>query len=211
MSKVLVLKATPRDERSRSMAVARTFLEAYSAANPGDKVTWLDAFAEDIPEFDALAAEGKYRVMRMQEHEGAEAERWQRVVEVAEHFKSFDKYVIVAPMWNFSVPYRLKLYIDTILQPSLTFGYDPDKGGYFGLVGDKPTLVVSARGGSYTEEEGTAAIDFHLPYLLHVLGMMGIVNVESILIQPCDMMGPDVAAEKVAAAKTQAEALATTF
>ncbi|HJN14826.1 MAG TPA: NAD(P)H-dependent oxidoreductase, partial [Armatimonadota bacterium] len=145
-----------------SMRIARAFVAAYDAANPGDEIEWLDVFAEDIPEFDALAAEGKYRVMRMQEHEGEEAERWQQVVASAEHFKSFDKYVIVSPMWNFSVPYRLKLYIDTILQPSLTFSYDPDSG-YFGLVGDKPVMVLGSRGGAYTEELGTAGYDFHLP------------------------------------------------
>lgn len=210
MSRVLVIKASPRDERSRSMRLARAFLQAYEAANPNDEVELLDVFAEDIPEFDALAAEGKYRVMRMEEHEGAEAERWQRVVAAAEHFRSFDKYVIVSPMWNFSVPYRLKLYLDTIMQPGLTFGYDPETG-YFGLVGDKPVMVLGSRGGAYSEELGTAEYDFHLPYLKTALWLMGLTNVQSVIAQPMDMMGPEVGEEALAAAEAEAREAGARF
>jgi FMN-dependent NADH-azoreductase len=37
---------------------------------------------------------------------------------VAEAFlKSADAYLISVPMWNFSIPYMLKHYIDIVIQP----------------------------------------------------------------------------------------------
>ena len=210
MSRVLHIKATPRDEQSRSMRLARAFIDTYKTAHPNDTIETLDVFAEDIPEFDALAAEGKYRVMRLQEHQGEEADRWQKVVAAAEHFKAFDKYVITAPMWNLSVPYRLKLYIDTIVQPSLTFGYDEERG-YFGLVGDKPVLILGTRGGDYSPESGFGDFDFHLPYLKTILGLMGLVNVEALIAQPMDLTTPEHVERILGAMEEQARQVATSF
>jgi len=210
MARVLMIKATPRDELSRSMRIARAFREAYEAANPDDTIELLDVFAEDIPEFDAMAAEGKYRVMRMQEHEGEEAERWRKVVETAEHFKGFDKYVIVTPMWNFSVPYRLKLYIDTIVQPGLTFAFDRATG-YSGLVGDKPAAVLGTRGGNYAEGTGFEAYDAQMPYLRQILGFMGITNVQEVLGQPIDMATPEESEQTLLAAEAKAREVAAGF
>jgi len=194
MAKVLHIIASPRGDRSRSLKLADAFFEAYREAHPDDEIETLDVFEGDIPEFDARAAAGKYRVMYQEDHTSEEARRWQHVVEACEHFKSFDKYVITCPMWNFSIPYRLKLYIDTIVQPTLTFGVDPEKG-YVGLVSDKPVQVLSARGGDYSPESGAEAFDFHMPYLKTILGLMGLTNVSFINAQPMDMAGPEVAVQ----------------
>ncbi len=92
MARVLHIKATPRGEESRTMKLADAFFEAYRAANPGDEIETLDLFKADIPEFDALAAEGKYRVMTGSDHSGEEAQRWQRVVEAAEPYRAAHGY-----------------------------------------------------------------------------------------------------------------------
>jgi FMN-dependent NADH-azoreductase len=34
----------------------------------------------------------------------AQVAAWRQVIEVADHFKSFDRYVISTPMWNFGIP-----------------------------------------------------------------------------------------------------------
>lgn len=54
-------------------------------------------------------------------------------------------------MWNFGIPYRLKQYIDILVQPGYTFSYSPEQG-YTGLV-NKPAAVVYARGGDYSSKE----------------------------------------------------------
>ena len=62
------------------------------------------------------------------------------MTKIAEHFKSADKYVFSLPMWNFGIPYKLKHFIDVLVQPGLTFSFSPETG-YKGLVTGKPAVV----------------------------------------------------------------------
>jgi FMN-dependent NADH-azoreductase len=48
-------------------------------------------------------------------------------------------------MWNFSLPYKLKRWFDVIVQPGVTFRFDPSTG-YKALLKDRPTVVVVASG-----------------------------------------------------------------
>ncbi|MBM4040767.1 MAG: hypothetical protein FJ290_19865 [Planctomycetes bacterium] len=48
MASLLYIRASPRGERSHSLAVADAFVEAYRAAHPGDTVKTLDAQAQQI-------------------------------------------------------------------------------------------------------------------------------------------------------------------
>ena len=65
---------------------------------------------------------------------------------LADHFKSADKYLVSLPMWNFSIPYKLKHYIDLLVHRRLTFSFTPEEG-YKGLVTGRPLVAVCARGG----------------------------------------------------------------
>jgi len=105
MAKLLHIQASPMHDRSYSARAAKAFLEAYRKAHPADTVEALDLWAADLPAFDGTAASGKYKVMRGHPHTEAEARAWSRVVETITHFKSFDKYVVSSPMWNFGVPW----------------------------------------------------------------------------------------------------------
>ena len=39
-----------------------------------------------------------------------------------------DRVLISTPMWNFGIPYKLKQCFDLIIQPGLTFRFDPARG-----------------------------------------------------------------------------------
>jgi len=106
MSKLLYIKASPRGERSYSIRAADAFVAAYQAAHPGDQVEILDLFRAELAEFGAAAAEGKYAVIYGKEGSEESRRAWKKVVAAAEHFKSFDKYVLAVPMWNFGLPWR---------------------------------------------------------------------------------------------------------
>ena len=92
MGKLLYIKASPRKDRSYSTRVAEAFLESYKKAHPDDTVETLDLWELDIPEFDHMAAEGKYKVMGGKPHTEEEAKAWEKVVKITEHFKSFDNH-----------------------------------------------------------------------------------------------------------------------
>jgi len=114
--------------------------------------------------------------------------------------------VVEHPMWNFSIPYRLKQYIDLIVQPGQTFTVT-DKG-YEGLVKDKPAVVVYARGGTYTGP--TESCDRQKPYVEQILGFMGLTDLHSIVVEPTLSGTPESIDAVIEDRKCQAAALAET-
>ncbi|HUT32329.1 MAG TPA: NAD(P)H-dependent oxidoreductase [Planctomycetota bacterium] len=210
MASLLYIKASPRGSRSHSLAVADAFVEAYRAAHPGDEVKTLDLFKANLPPFDGLAVQAKYTILHGQKHTPEELAAWRPVEAVVAEFKSADKYVLAVPMWNFGIPYRLKHYLDVLIQPGYTFSFDPAKG-YSGLVTGKPVFVAYARGGEYTEGTPGEAYDFQKKYLELALGFIGFTEIKSVVVEPTLMGGPDVAAAKQAEAIAKAKALAASF
>ena len=144
MARLLHIVASPRAE-SYSTRVAKAFLNSYRQERPEDGIEVLDLFQAEIPPFHAPQAKAKYAVSAGQAPRDEAEAAWQPVIKTINHFKAFDKYVLSCPMWNFGVPYRLKQYIDVIVQPSLTVAFSPGKG-YTGLVTGKPLMLILARG-----------------------------------------------------------------
>lgn len=210
MANVLYIKASPRGERSYSIQAAEAFLDAYRQKNPDDQVTTVDVFEDDLPAFDFKAASAKYKIMHGQDHTEDDKRIWGEIVSVIDKFKAADKYVLAAPMWNFSIPYRLKQYIDILVQPGLTFTVTDD-GGYQGLVKDKPVFIAYARGGAYPPGSETEGFDFQKPYLEMILQYIGLTDIRSITVEPTLMEGPETAAKSKAEAIAKARDLAAAF
>ena len=110
------------------------------------------------PSSTAPRSTGKYAIMHGQKFTPEEDAAWQQVVALAEHFKSADKIVISLPMWNFGIPYKLKHYIDVLVQPGLAFSFSPETG-YKGLITGKPLVAIYARGGAYGPGSGAEGYD----------------------------------------------------
>jgi FMN-dependent NADH-azoreductase len=210
MSKVLYIQASPTVERSFSIAVADSFVEAYKKNNPGCKIVKLNIFDESLPPFDDLAVQAKYSILEGRQHSQAQIEAWKEVERVIEQFTSADKYVLAIPMWNFSIPYRLKQYIDLLIQPGYTFTFSEDKG-YEGLVVGKPMLAIYARGGQYSAGGEAGAFDLQTRYIEQIFRFIGFEDVRSVIIEPTLQAGPDVAAARRDAAIEQVRKLAVDF
>lgn len=210
MSKLLYIQGSPREDRSHSRAVADAFIEAYLKAKPKDEIVTLDIFKMDLPAFDGLAIQAKYALLSGKNHSQEELAAWKPVAETIDQFKSADKYVIAVPMWNFGIPYRLKQYIDIIVQPGHTFSFTPEEG-YKGLVTGKPVLAIYARGGEYAEGSDFAAYDLQKRYMEIVLGFIGFTDIRSIVIEPTLMGGPDTATAKRESAIAEAKKMAADF
>ena len=209
MAKLLHIQASPRDDRSASIAVANQFLKSYRAAHPGDTVETLDLWHAALPEFDGATIDAKYAVMHGQKHTPEQLEAWQTVTRIANHFKSADKYLISLPMWNFGIPYKLKQFIDVLVQPGLAFSFSPETG-YKGLITGKPVVVVYARGGAYGPGTGMEAYDAQSTYLKQLLGFIGFTDIKEIFVEPT-LASPTSKDEAVAAADRKAAELASAF
>jgi FMN-dependent NADH-azoreductase len=206
MSKLLYIQASPRGDRSASTTVAKEFLAAYKAKNPGDTVETLDLWKADLPPFDGDTLNAKYAVMHGQNPTGGQVEAWAAVTKIANDFKSADKFLFSLPMWNFGIPYKLKHYIDLLVQPGLTVGYSPDKG-YFGLVNGKPATLIYASGGVYTPGSGAEAYDLQSKYMKQILGFIGLIDVKEVFV-----CGTEINKDKsLEAARKQAAEVVASF
>jgi FMN-dependent NADH-azoreductase len=118
---------------------------------------------------------------------------------VLDEFLAADTVVIGAPMYNFAIPSNLKAWIDRIAVAGKTFRYT--EAGPQGLAGGKKVIVVSTRGGLYSE--GPAAVmDHQESYLKTLFGFLGVNDVEFIRAERLGF-GPDIRAQAVADARAQ--------
>jgi len=209
MSTLLNIQASPRGERSYSISVADAFIKSYRQANPADEIATLNLFTKELPPFDGLALQAKYAILHGSDHTEEELAAWRAVEDIIAEFKSADKFVMAVPMWNFLIPYRLKHYIDILVQPTYTFRVTPE-GGYEGLIPDKPVFIAYSRGGAYPPGTASEAFDFQTKYLEFILGYMGLRDVRKVIVEPT-LGGPDVAKEKQQAAIAAAEEMAKSF
>ncbi|RMG57469.1 MAG: FMN-dependent NADH-azoreductase, partial [Deltaproteobacteria bacterium] len=123
--KVLHIEASPMKGESFSSRAAEALISTLRETHPDWEVERLDLWVEEIPYFDGRAASGKYKVMRGLPHSPEEAEAWEKVKGEIERFSSADLVIISSPMWNFGIPFRLKQYLDVVIQPGLTFSFTP--------------------------------------------------------------------------------------
>ncbi|MHC4985859.1 MAG: FMN-dependent NADH-azoreductase [Planctomycetota bacterium] len=209
MSNVLYIQASPRGKRSKSSTVADAFVAAYQAAHLDNTVEMLNVFDAELPAFDGPALNAKYAILHGESPNDSDREAWRAVEAIIEPFVTADKLVLATPMWNFSIPYRLKHYLDLLVQPTYTFAFDPDTG-YEGLVKGKPAMVIYARGGAYGTPE-TSGFDLQTHYVETIRGFMGFEDIRSVIVEPTLMGGPDVAKEAVENAIAQAEKMAARF
>lgn len=209
--KLFYLQGSPMSERSFSTRVAEAFLEDYVKSHPGDTIRRFDIWEEELPQFDQMTASGYYNMMRGKPQSEEEKVAWEPVQKTIDDFKSADKFVVSSPMWNFSIPYRLKQYLDTIIQPGQTFSFS-HKEGYKGLVTGKPLLLILARGGGYSEGTHAATFDYQKYYLDLIFRFIGFEDIRDIIIvEPTLMGGKETAEAKLAEAIAKSKSIAATF
>ncbi len=204
MSKLLYIETSPRKNRSASIEVAQSFLETYKASGNDNQLETLDLWDLKLPEFDGDTINAKYRVMHGEDPNPEEIVAWETITKFADQFKAADHYLISTPMWNFSIPYKLKHYIDIISQPGLTWSFTPEEG-YQGLVTGKSATLILARGGEYSSSAELGAMDFQKPYLEMILGFIGITDIKTILIEPT-LVDVETKSSAIASATEQAVA-----
>ena len=173
MKRLLHLSASPKGQRSLSERLAEVFLAEVLAVNPDVAVERLNVFEADLPAFGKVEAEAKFAPFTGDPVTPAHHLAWTRITQVVDHFKSFDSVVLSCPMWNYSIPWRLKLYFDCLIQPGLTFGYDPERMVHIGLLPNVPTQFLLTRSSTFPGDHS----DFQLPYLRFLFSGMGINDV----------------------------------
>ncbi len=120
---------------------------------------------------------------------GAESQALSTSNELVDELLSADVVVLVAPIYNFGIPAALKAWVDQVARAGRTFEYTDE--GPRGLVNGTRVIVVTASGGTPIGSE----VDFAVPYLRHVLGFLGITDVDVVAAEQLIARGNDAVAE----------------
>jgi Acyl carrier protein phosphodiesterase len=180
MAQLLYIEASPLKARSHSIHVASEFLKAYAEINRQDEIEVIDLWQTKLPPFDRETIEAKFAVLRKKELTPEQQARWDRVRAVSRRFNAAAKYVFSVPMWNFSIPYPLKHYIDVVTLAGENWSWSPEEG-YRSLLSGKKALMIYASAGDYRPGD---ASDFQKPYLRRWLNFIGIRDIHEINVAP---------------------------
>jgi len=194
MSKLLFVTSSIFGENSKSRALGREFVEAWTRRHPGTRVVERDLVADSVPHVTGAVVGAAMTPVEQRTPEHAKAAAL--ADRLIEELEAADVIVIGAPMYNFSVPSALKAWIDHVVRAGRTFRYGAN--GPEGLLRGKKVFVVTARGGVYSQGPGKS-MDFHEPYLRGVLGFIGLTDVSFIYAEGLAM--PEHAAKALETAR----------
>lgn len=184
--RVLHIVATPRSASSNTLKVAEAFFTSLLEQRSDCSVETLDLFADDLPKVAGGNIEAKYTLMIGAPIDPGHVESWSQIERLIERFLAADVYVISVPMWNLSIPYSLKYFIDAIVQPGYLFQYN-EQGVPEGKCLGKKMVVITSRGGDYSANSPYHAYDFMEPYLRAIFGFVGVYDIDFVYAQPVDL------------------------
>lgn len=209
MPVVLDVNVLPRGDASRTRKLRDAFMGAYVAAHPGAQQLRVDLAetASSLPAFDEWDISAKFEMLYGEGTlDEAHAERWSALSALTDQLHTASVVVVSAPMWNFAIPWHLKRWLDCVVQGRLTFEVRDNQ--FHGLLTGRPAVILTTRDGSYAPGTPYAALDFHVPYLHAVLGLMGLGPIHVVVAEPLAPFDPETAAAALDAAMTKARQLA---
>ncbi len=201
MTNILLVTSSPRGAEGLSTRFATEIAEGLKARTGGTVLT-RDLTANPLPHIGQAYIQGRGAAAEARTPEQAEAVGLAQ--KLVDEVKAADVIVLGSGMINFGLPSQLKAWFDHITWPSVTFGYSA-AGRPQGLLNGKKVYLVTAAGGVFSEGEW-AAFDFQTGYLRHLLGFIGLTDVEIIRVEGT-VFGPEAAKAAIAATEAQVQAV----
>lgn len=180
MRRVLFVDGCVRGEQSRTLALAKGFLEELVKRSGEWQVETADLNAMGIRPLNEET---------LREREAGAGAFEGAMFEPAKQFRDADLIVFAAPFWEGTFPAAVHTYLEHICVTGLTFSMGG--GGYEGLCRGKRAVLITTRGGIY--ETGAAVADDHAyGYLKTILTMLGIEKLSLAAAEGLDIQGADV-------------------
>jgi len=200
---ILCLTSSPRGDTSYSSLVGMRILRELRQVYPDATVTIRDLARNPLPHVDEDFATATRSVA------GARTDRQRALIErsdaLIEELMDAEVLVIASSMINLGIPSTLKTWFDHVVRPGRTFRYTRD-GHMQGLLRGRRAILVLTRGGIYSNGP-LRTTEHDESYLKSVLGLMGIEDVQSVVVEGL-ALGPDVAERAIDAAMKRAGAVA---
>ncbi|KGE76856.1 FMN-dependent NADH-azoreductase [Halomonas salina] len=176
MTRVLVLTSSILGGNSQALA---DHFSALAGERDGVEITRRDLVADDMPHL-GLAELASWQVAP-EERDAEQRELAARSDALIEELLAHDVVVLGVPMYNLGVPSQMKAWFDRVLRAGVTFRYT--ENGPVGLIEGKRAILLAARGGEYAGSE----LDSQTPHLTHMLGLMGIGEVDTVFAEGLNM------------------------
>ncbi|MEL7044966.1 MAG: NAD(P)H-dependent oxidoreductase [Pseudomonadota bacterium] len=167
---ILRLDASMRRDGSQSRLLADRLLDLLSR-DAGTKVVRRD-LADGVPFVDEAWIDAN--TTDPEQRNDAQRQALAPSDALVAELKAADVLVAAVPIYNFGVPAAFKAWIDMVARARETFRYTSE--GPQGLLEGKKAYLVITSGGTHLGSE----IDFVSPWLRHVMGFLGIHDVEII-------------------------------
>ncbi len=181
MKQLLYISASLFSEQGQSTRLANPFVKEL-VAEGGFHLLHRDLGTDPVPHLDGT----RFAAFTTPEAErNAEQQAIARYSDrLIDEWRQAELVVIGLPMYNLGVPSGFKAYIDHLARAGETFRYS--ENGPVGLLRDRKVYVIATRGGQY---QGTP-LDTQTEYLRHILGLMGVTDIEFIYAEGLNMGEP---------------------
>jgi len=162
---ILHIDASARNEGSVTRDLSRKVADAF----PQAKILRRDLADAVIPQIDEAWVGATFTPPDQRSDDQKAALALSDIL--VDELERADKIIIGTPIYNFSVPAALKLWIDQVARAGRTFEYT--EKGPRGLLSDKEVIIAVAAGGTAIGSD----VDYATPYLRHFMGFLGLTNV----------------------------------
>ncbi|MBB5944017.1 NAD(P)H-dependent oxidoreductase [Xanthomonas sp. 3307] len=200
MRHTLLVTSSPRGADSLSTRFATDIAQGIQART-GGALTVRDLAATPPPHITAAYIQGRITPPEQRTPEQVDAVNIAQ--ELVDELTRADVIVLGSGMVNFGPPSQLKAWFDHVTWPGVTFRYG--EAGPQGLLTGKKVYLVAATGGVFSEG-AWAPFDFQTNYLLHLLGFIGLTDVEVVRVEGT-VLGPDAVNATIDKAATAITAL----
>ncbi|UXU73897.1 MULTISPECIES: FMN-dependent NADH-azoreductase [unclassified Paracoccus (in: a-proteobacteria)] len=176
---ILHIDSAITGDASVSRKLTAQIVARLKAADPEARVTYRD-LNQGVPAIDTEW----FKAVRLAPQDPTPEQ--QRLIDISDAYlrevQQADVLVIGLPVYNFTLSAQLKNWLDQIARAGVSFRYT--ENGPEGLLKGKRAIVAYAAAGTPMGSD----IDFASGYLRHMLGFMGITDVEFV---PADRLAMD--------------------
>ena len=201
MSNILLVTSSPRGSVGLSTRYASQLAKRLAAQRPGTTLTVRDLAAAPLNHIDEAYVVG--RATPPDARTAAQTEAVRLAESLVAELAAADTVVIGSAMINFGPPSPLKAWFDHVIWPGVTFRYVGNS--VEGLLKGKKVYLVIASGGDFSEGP-LAAWDYQSGYLKHLLGFIGLTDIEHLRVEGV-AYGPEAVKAAVASADEALQSL----
>lgn len=194
MSHILLVTSSPRGSEGLSTRYASQLAKQLAAQRTGTTLTVRDLTAAPLNHIDEAYVVG--RAKQRDARTAAQAEAVRLAESLVAELAAADTVVIGSAMINFGPPSPLKAWFDHVIWPGVTFRYASNS--VEGLLKGKKVYLVTASGGDFSAGP-LAAWDYQSGYLKHLLGFIGLTDIEHLRVEGV-AHGPEAVKAAIASA-----------